>query len=317
MQTAATSQSTKWRSPDALASKARLYVKTTAIECLVINLEGSTDRLAFQKIQAAKIGLSFTRMRAIAADEIDDATFGRFGSRWQRPLSRSEVACLLSHAKAWEYALKAGRPVLVLEDDAVISPRTRQFLESLSTEEFELINLETRLTGKFVSRQPVGHYATSGTRLYKLFVDHGGSAAYVIHPSGASRLLQRLDTHAAPADAYLMSRLTPLQADPALAMPLDYTIRKKRFARRNFGRTIAETTIPNRRGNSSRMVREAQFWFLQPQFKLRRLVGYLTLATRKVRNRKIAIKRPIAPCESIDDVLQESCPELCRADRAR
>ena len=39
----------------------------------------------------------------------------------KRPLLQNEVACFLSHIKAWERCKELDRPVIVMEDDAIIN----------------------------------------------------------------------------------------------------------------------------------------------------------------------------------------------------
>lgn len=63
------------------------------MQVLIINLARSTERLAFQQKQFARLGLSFQRLDAVSVDEISEEVYQRLGFGWQRPLRKVEVAC--------------------------------------------------------------------------------------------------------------------------------------------------------------------------------------------------------------------------------
>ena len=78
-------------------------------EILLINLDRSVDRL----------GLPFVRQRGSTPQDIDDRRYRELAWRRQRPMSRAEVACLLSHARAWRHVADSGRPALAVPDDCL------------------------------------------------------------------------------------------------------------------------------------------------------------------------------------------------------
>ena len=115
------------------------------MHALVINLECSKERLEFQKQQLSVLGVSFVRIPAVSAKDLDDATYAEHANQWERPLRRTEVACALSHICAWKKVLNAGRPFMILEDDALLSFHIKQILSSLeSYTNYDCVNLETR-----------------------------------------------------------------------------------------------------------------------------------------------------------------------------
>jgi glycosyl transferase family 25 len=270
-------------------------------EILVINLERSADRLLFQEQQMTRLGLRFTRLKAVDGNEVSDETFRRFAFRWQRPLSRTEVACLLSHANAWQHALDSGQPVLVLEDDAVLSERLPAFLSDLIAypQNFGIVHLGVRPTGKYVSKSRVAFLPGSRTELFDLYENQGGAHAYLIDPAAAELLLARLAKKAAIADAYMNN--TPgihwLQTDPALAAPDDWVAIWGGEPEKTFGTTIFRPNTARDRADF--LLRQGAVLLLTPRYKLRRLAGNISLALRKFRIRKIAVKREIDPCPSI------------------
>jgi glycosyl transferase family 25 len=151
-------------------------------EIVLINLDRSPDRLAFMSDQLGRLGLAFTRLSATDGSHIAQDEFDRLSRTYMRPITRSELGCLTSHVQAWRHCAETGRSILVLEDDVLLSGRLRDFLDEVETLDLPgLINLETRGTDKRVSRNPVAA-TKSGIRLYRLLIDNGGTAAYVVSP---------------------------------------------------------------------------------------------------------------------------------------
>lgn len=194
---------------------------------LIINLDRSQERLAFQTRQFAQLGLPFERLPAVAVDEISESDYQALGFGWQRPLRKVEVACFLSHQKAWETVLSSNQPALILEDDAVLAqhlPALLQEIDQLDVEGIDLINFEVRSRKKIISKQPEYHLAAGQTALYTLYQDRTGAAGYLLYPSGAAKLLQRLaETAPAIADGFIFSHygLHCLQAEPAAIIQED------------------------------------------------------------------------------------------------
>ena len=87
---------------------------------LLINMSSATRRLAEAKQQLDSQGIDWERLDAITPEHPD---FKRPNTKksWYRPLTDPEIACYLSHRKAWQYALgKEADYVVILEDDLVI-----------------------------------------------------------------------------------------------------------------------------------------------------------------------------------------------------
>ena len=91
------------------------------VNTLIINLKSSQDRRDFQKRQFGKLGLDFEILEAFSVADLSEEQYQKFGFGWQRPLRKVEVACFLSHQKAWEEVLKRNQPCLILEDDVEYS----------------------------------------------------------------------------------------------------------------------------------------------------------------------------------------------------
>lgn len=200
------------------------------MQILIINLERSKERLAFQTQQFDDLGLSFQRLAAVSVDDIDDSQYQLLGFGWQRPLRKVEVACFLSHQKAWETVIKTNEPALILEDDAVLSCHIPQLLEEIQNYNFkdiDLINFEVRSRKKIISKKPEYQLVAGQTALYTLYQDRTGAAGYLLYPSGAKKLLQRLaETSPAIADGFIFSHygLKSLQAEPAAIIQEDQMV---------------------------------------------------------------------------------------------
>jgi len=258
---------------------------------LVINLDRSSERLAFQRAQADRLGLGFTRIVAVDGMELTDDVYRRHAFSWQRTLTRNEVACLLSHAKCWQYALENRCNVLVMEDDAVVSPEIYNFLAIASGLEGCLaINLETRGTISFLAKG-----IESGELPFrKVLTAVAGAAAYMITPAAAEVLLKGLPGRAGLADNYIWGdrRIVRLQADPAYCMGLD--VMQSYFGLEQANR--ASSSIANRkRSRAEKMLS----YIRHPLTGFRRIKAQLAVGIAKIVLPWVAEKRVIAPYPSI------------------
>lgn len=184
-----------------------------------INLDGAQERRCFMERQAERLGLVFERFPAVLAAAIGDAEAARIGRAWERPLTKPEIGCFLSHHAVWTKIAAGDHPVLVLEDDAVLSPRLTGLLVAVpSIRGADFVNLESFDRRRFVSgpARPL----VDGLGIVPVSRDKSGSAAYVLWPQGARKLLARAEKGAAPVDAFLhgLKSLRSFQVEPALAM---------------------------------------------------------------------------------------------------
>ena len=184
-----------------------------------INLDRAAERRTFMQEQADRLGLAFERIRASEASEISQAQERQLNGRWERPLTLAELGCFLSHHALWDAVAREAAPVVVLEDDAVLSRRLPEALAAIEgSEALDFVNLESFERRRFVARdaRDIEH----GFRLRRVFRDKSGSAAYVLWPNGARKLLRRAERGAAPVDAFLhgLAELQSWQIEPAMAI---------------------------------------------------------------------------------------------------
>lgn len=189
---------------------------------LIINLAEATDRLSFQEKQMLRLGLDYEILRAVSTQHISEATYYQLSMGWERPLRRTELACFLSHHKAWQTVLKKKQPMLVLEDDALLSRYSAILLKMLEQRsDCDLVTLEVRSRQKIVGE---GQPLVEDFSLVPLYQDRTGAAAYVLWPSGAQILLDKAKTiPPGLADAFISSTysLRCRQIEPAAAIQLD------------------------------------------------------------------------------------------------
>ncbi|PWQ94797.1 glycosyltransferase family 25 protein [Leucothrix arctica] len=195
------------------------------MKALLINLESSKDRLQFQTQQLGKLGIPFDVLKAVSTNDISHDEYEKKSQGWERPLRQAEVACFLSHLKAWNEVVKKNKPMLVLEDDALLSVKTAAILVSLfniKKKPLDLVTLETRSRKKIVSKAFTE--VISGINLRELYQDRTGAAGYVLWPSGAKKLIEESRKRSpALADAFISSsyNLNAYQIEPAAIIQLD------------------------------------------------------------------------------------------------
>ncbi|WP_294033355.1 glycosyltransferase family 25 protein [uncultured Moraxella sp.] len=196
------------------------------MKTLLINLPKSSDRLAFQQRQFAQLGLSFDILPAVSVDDISDDDYRRLAFGWQRPLRKVELACFLSHKRAWQTVLEHGEPCLILEDDAVLVQNLAQLLADIDKKisDADLINLEVRSRKKIIDKTPAYQLMNEQYQLYRLYQDRTGAGGYILYPSGAKKLLDRLERSApAIADGFICAsyELNGYQIEPAAMIQQD------------------------------------------------------------------------------------------------
>lgn len=195
------------------------------MKTLIINLDQSTDRLEEQKKQFENLGLSFERLAAVSIKDFTEAEYLNLAFGGQRPLKQSELACFLSHKKAWEYVIQCNQPCAILEDDAVLVKDFARILSDVSERtDIDFLNLEVHGRRKIVARQASFSSVDGQYHILKLFQDRSGTGGYILFPSGAQVLLDYMQQRAIGlADEYIYScrALKSYQIEPAALLQSD------------------------------------------------------------------------------------------------
>ncbi len=194
------------------------------MDILIISLPNAKERRDFQQNQLSKLGLEFEFLDATSIHDLNEATYKQHYQDWQRPLKTTEVACYYSHRRAWDRVIQSNKPVLILEDDALLSKCVPTLLKDLlSRKDTDLINFENRARKKFVSRS--GESITCNSKLLRLYQDRTGAAGYILWPSGAKKLIQCEEKKGiALADAHITAcnNLIVYQVEPSPIIQLDH-----------------------------------------------------------------------------------------------
>lgn len=232
------------------------------MKTLVINLKKATERRQFQAAQLQSLGLDYAFFDAINANDADTMRPEAYWRTGQRPLRETEKACFLSHRACWEKVLETGEPMLILEDDALLSDQVPNLLKSLETVQgFDILNLETRARQIFV-----GTALDDMPNIRPLYLNKDGAAAYILWPNGAQKIIDQSNRVIGLADALLWCnfKLSSFQTYPALAIQSD---RCKRYDLPEYLTTKssnAPTNVNfNKRGNNTWeyfRFRSRRFW---------------------------------------------------------
>ena len=104
----------------------------------------------------------------------------------KRPLQQNEVACFLSHIKAWQRCIDLNQPVIVMEDDAIIKSyiwNEELFMSLIKVHDFVYLQRNENEPNKVVS---VNKHVEIPKYPYNM-------TAYLIKPTTAQTLLKNVD----------------------------------------------------------------------------------------------------------------------------
>ena len=166
---------------------------------VVINLDRSVDRLAHVRAQLDAHGLTFHRLAATDARTLSVAERNHFYSeslnraRYHKPLSTGEIACYISHIRAWQLVMAGPWDyAVILEDDVRLGANFTHTLAQISRlpSDWDVIKLGS------ISRKPIIKKQTlpGGLSLCAYAKVPICTHAQAISRRGATKLL----THAMP-----------------------------------------------------------------------------------------------------------------------
>lgn len=192
-----------------------------------INLARRTDRRDQMQSRFDKIGLSWERIEAVTPDDISADQLARYCNpaayKWQ---TQGELACSLSHVRALQRFLETDAPYgAIFEDDAVLSPSLRTFLDLFSetAPDVDLLRLETEHVRLRMVKTP--DQTINAVGLFRMYSTGGGAAGYVVSRRGAERIVAGEEilfdlTDQALFNPYarLAKDLVMRQTDPALVV---------------------------------------------------------------------------------------------------
>ena len=258
------------------------------MKVLLINLDQSKDRLAQQQAQFKDLGLEFERLPAISINDFSEEEYKRMAFGGQRPLKQSELACFLSHKKAWDYIVEHNEPCVVLEDDAILVKDFKNILNDLmQLKELDYVNLEVHGRKKTVAKKSTYSLANNNYNLLEIYIDRSGTGGYVLYPTGAKILLDFMGERAIGlSDEFIHScyELKAYQIEPAALLQSDKCPEYKVPCKYIHESVIAQ--VKNKL-NFDLTTNE------KSQFKMRRIKTQINLGLRQLQYLGFGVKREI------------------------
>lgn len=173
----------------------------------VINLARSPDRWARVTAQLANRGLGCVRIEAVdatllTADELLAASPSPLNrTLYHKELTPGEIACYLSHRRAWQEIVARGLGgAVVLEDDVLLG---RDFTAALAELEriplaWDVIKLGSRSTKPLAARTSAGRFSLCAYRKVPI-----SAFAQAVSRAGAEKLLNARPAFGRPVDVDL------------------------------------------------------------------------------------------------------------------
>ena len=172
------------------------------VMCLLINVDSATDRLQEAKSQLDKQDLHWERLEAVTPKS-EEFVLPEAESKWYRELTNGEVACYLSHRKAWRKAIDAEVDYLiVLEDDLVIDGPLKKITDEIIEADmsWDMVKLfETRKSRRELRS------LESGVKIVDTPTMPIATTGYIVKVSSLPRLLESTKRFSRPIDVELKS----------------------------------------------------------------------------------------------------------------
>lgn len=176
----------------------------------VINLPRSQDRAKNMRQRLEALGLCFRFIEAVDGQKLSSEERQRYDPRPRRSIGAAdlldtEIACVLSHRKAWQTLLDEGAPfALILEDDVLLSQDTPRILAELSSimQQTELLRFCGLRRRSAMGVKPF----LENWQLVIHFTGPNGSQGYALSRKGAERLLRCSERFFEPLDTFIDMR---------------------------------------------------------------------------------------------------------------
>jgi glycosyl transferase family 25 len=176
----------------------------------VINLDSSPERFRNTKAQFENLKINVTRLPGVLGNALSDKTINQSYSKYlnfkksDRPLSKGEIGCYLSHRKAWQKIVDMDVPFgVVVEDDIFIEELFEDALNAISNFSFnwDLIKL-----APYKNKTRSVRIEKQISSQFKLVINSKtitGCAGYAISRSAAIKLLRTTYPFFRPVDTDL------------------------------------------------------------------------------------------------------------------
>lgn len=173
-------------------------------EIVVISLKRATERRESIERQLAEIDLPFTFFDAVDGKQghelfthYDPDKARRIG---EIPLTPGHLGCYASHFLVWQRCVESGKPMIVLEDDAMLFQESfARFVTQASglPSELECVRL---FASKSRNRESILVFEKNGLSIAKFLRGHKSATGYYLTPSAARKFLEYGDRWVEPVD---------------------------------------------------------------------------------------------------------------------
>ena len=177
-------------------------------EIFIINLESSTDRREHISRQLDKLGVNYHIFSAVNGHAGPHPLFEMYDDELShlyrgKSLSNGQLGCYASHYLLWQKCVEIGKPVIIIEDDALIYPE--HFIDFIDhipqlDKHFECVRLFDNKRKSF-SYKPVK--TLEKIALCKFSKGHMSATGYYLTPAGAAKLLEHSSRWYMAVDIYM------------------------------------------------------------------------------------------------------------------
>lgn len=211
--------------------------------CLVINLARSPERMTLMDDQLSNLAIAFERVEAVDGQALTDAAIdqvylSQHPDVYYKKLTQGEIACYLSHRKAWQHIIDNKLDfAIIVEDDVEFDSQFPNVIDAVNSlpSDWDYIKLaEHKRTRRVVySETQSGYERVTYNKL------PARTCAQAVSYQGASKLLSNSETFCRPVDVDLqywwekqlnVFGLTPYAATPRVDQVSDIDAQSARTA---------------------------------------------------------------------------------------
>lgn len=171
----------------------------------VLSLKSSTDRRERTYRTLTEAGISFEFIDGVDGRAGEHPLLKRFCYsrflRWHgRPALPGEAGCYASHFLAWQTCVELGHPIVVFEDDFLLSEQAQQAFETAFSlaDRYDFIRLEPTTPKPGVMLWQSGPF-----RLRRFLKVPQCATCYLITPKAAKRLIDASEVFFLPVDVFI------------------------------------------------------------------------------------------------------------------
>lgn len=217
----------------------------------VINLNRAQERWKNIQLQLRALDIDVQRVVAIDA-KTDDLPLDRIAPLghstkyfFPRELSKGEIGCYLSHILCWKALLESDEKwAVILEDDALLSPRAKNFLMSPKWIPSNIHILQLHTYEKQWRCRTIPKYISlpDGSTIHNVIEPSFGTCCYLIDRWAAKEAMELSSLIASPIDEFLFNFKSPfvqqfpaMRINPCCVFHNDAnlsTVGEKRFSRK-------------------------------------------------------------------------------------